>query len=76
MIIVSTVLIFLVVWGVKLLFIAWLKITPTLHIRYTFIDIVVPCTAMAMIIHLFRAFYRCDSPGENGQGDSDGGRHE
>ena len=72
MIAMTTVLVFLAVWGIKLLFIAWLKITPILHIRYTFIDVVVPCTAAAMIIHLFRAFHRWNTTRRN-SGDSGGG---
>jgi TRAP-type C4-dicarboxylate transport system permease small subunit len=72
MIVMTSVLVFLFVWGVKLLVIAWLKITPILHIRYTFIDIIVPCTAAAMLVHLFRAFHRWNATWESG-GDSGGG---
>ena len=65
--------VFLFVWGVKLLFLAWFKITPILHIRYTWIDLVVPCTALAMIVHLFRAFYRSNGARRDR---SQGGEHE
>ena len=58
MIVMTTVLVFLAVWGTKLLFIAWHKITPILHVRYTFIDLIVPATSAAMLVHLFRAFHR------------------
>jgi TRAP-type transport system small permease protein len=61
MTVMTVVLLFLVIWGGKLLVIAWFKITPTLHIRYTFIDIVVPIAAAAMVLHLFRAFHRRNS---------------
>ena len=69
MIVMTTVLVFLAVWGTMLLFIAWFKITPILHVRYTFIDLIVPCTAVAMLVHLFRAFHRWNTTGRS-QGDS------
>jgi TRAP-type C4-dicarboxylate transport system permease small subunit len=71
MIVMTTTLVFLLVWGIRLLVIAWLKITPILHIRYTFIDAIVPCAAAAMLFHLFRAFCRWNSdhgPGGNSRG--------
>ena len=71
MIVMTTVLVFLVVWGTMLLVIAWYKITPILHVRYTFIDLVVPSTAVAMLVHLFRAFHRWNTTGPRG-GDSRG----
>jgi TRAP-type C4-dicarboxylate transport system permease small subunit len=58
MTVMTAVLLFLVIWGTRLLAVAWVKITPVLHVRYTWIDLVVPCTAAAMIVHLFRAFHR------------------
>lgn len=72
MVVMTTVLVFLVVWGIQLLFIAWFKITPTLHIRYSFIDAIVPVTAAVMSFHLFRAFHRWNSTDQHG-GDSRGG---
>jgi TRAP-type C4-dicarboxylate transport system permease small subunit len=72
MVVVTTVLVFLFVWGIQLLWIAWFKITPILHIRYTFIDLVVPCTAASMLFHLFRAFHRWNT-NRNPGGDSCGG---
>ena len=71
MIVMTTVLLFLAVWGTKLLLIAWVKITPILHVRYTFIDVIVPATAVAMLVHLFRAFHRWNTTGPRG-GDSGG----
>ena len=70
MTVMTVVLLFLVVWGGKLLIIAWYKITPTLHIRYSFIDVVVPIAAAAMLFHLFRAFHRRN--GARGSKDDDG----
>ena len=72
MIVMTTVLVFLVVWGTKLLLIAWVKITPTLHVRYTFIDLVVPCTAAAMLVHLFRVFCRWNATRQDGSEASGG----
>jgi len=72
MIVMTTVLVFLAVWGTKLLFIAWVKITPTLHVRYSFIDLVVPCAAAAMLLHLFRAFHRWNTTRRKGD-EADGG---
>ena len=72
MIVLTTTLVFLVAWGIWLLFIAWFKITPILHIRYTFIDVIVPCAALAMLFHLFRAFCRWNADRGSG-GDSCGG---
>ncbi len=71
MVVMTTVLVFLAVWGTKLLLIAWYKITPILHVRYTFIDLIVPATAAAMLVHLFRAFHRWNTAGP-GDGDADG----
>ena len=68
MIAMTTVLVFLAVWGTELLFAAWVKITPTLHLRYTFIDLIVPLAAAAMIVHLFRAFHRWNTTGRCGDG--------
>ena len=73
MVVMTTVLVFLAAWGTMLLVIAWHKITPILHVRYTFIDLIVPVTAAAMIVHLFRAFHRWNTTGRDG-GDSGGGR--
>ncbi len=56
MIIMTAVLVFLFVWGILLLFIARQKITPSLGIPYTFIDVAVPVSAAAMLVHLFRGF--------------------
>ena len=72
MVVMTAVLVFLFVWGIQLLWIAWFKITPILHIRYTFIDVIVPCTAAAMLFHLFRAFHRWNTNRGSG-GDSCGG---
>ncbi len=72
MVVMTTVLVFLFVWGIQLLWIAWFKITPILHIRYTFIDAIVPCTAAAMLFHLFRAFHRWNTNRGSGR-DSCGG---
>ena len=73
MIVMTTVLVFLAVWGTVLLVIAWYKITPILHVRYTFIDLIVPATAVAMLVHLFRAFHRWNTTGR-GADDSGGDR--
>jgi TRAP-type C4-dicarboxylate transport system permease small subunit len=66
MIVMTTVLVFLAVWGTMLLVIAWHKITPILHVRYTFIDLIVPLTAAAMLAHVFRAFHRWNTTGRDG----------
>jgi TRAP-type C4-dicarboxylate transport system permease small subunit len=66
MIMITTVLVFLVVWGIRLLGIAWYKITPILHIRYAYIDLIVPCSAAAMTLHLFRAFHRWNAQWRKG----------
>lgn len=64
-VIVMVILVVLMVLGIMLSIGAWVKITPVLQVKYTFIDIAVPVGAVLMLIQLAKQTWR-EIAGEKG----------